>query len=95
VLVNRKGRTLYIDDKDTKAGASACTGVCAAAWPPVVVTAAPVYGPGLRASMFNTITRKGAKKQLAYHGKPLYTFRATPLRAKRTVKMWVPSALRW
>jgi predicted lipoprotein with Yx(FWY)xxD motif len=75
VLVNRKGRTLYIYEKDTRAGISACTGVCATAWPPVVVTAVPVYGRGLRASMFSTIIRKGAKKQLAYNGKPLYAFR--------------------
>jgi predicted lipoprotein with Yx(FWY)xxD motif len=75
VLVNRRGRTLYIDQKDTRAGISACTGVCATAWPPVVVAAAPVYGRGLRASMFSTIIRKGAKRQLAYNGKPLYTFR--------------------
>jgi predicted lipoprotein with Yx(FWY)xxD motif len=76
VLVNRRGRTLYVYGKDTKAGISACTGVCATVWPPVVVTAAPVYGRDLNASLFSTITRKGGKKQLAYKGKPLYTFRS-------------------
>jgi len=76
VLVNRKGRTLYIYEKDTKPGISTCTGICATVWPPCVVTTGVVYSRDLTASMFATITRKGGKKQLAYNGKPLYTFRS-------------------
>ena len=37
VTVDEKGMTLYTYDKDTKgAAASACTGGCAANWPPYV-----------------------------------------------------------
>jgi predicted lipoprotein with Yx(FWY)xxD motif len=74
VLVDSKGMTLYTSSGDTTPGASSCTGGCATIWPPLAVTATPIYAAGLTASKFATITRSDGTKQLAYNGKPLYTF---------------------
>jgi predicted lipoprotein with Yx(FWY)xxD motif len=38
------------------------------------VTGPSTYAAGLTASKFTTITRSHGTKQLAYNGKPLYTF---------------------
>jgi predicted lipoprotein with Yx(FWY)xxD motif len=74
VLVDKKGLTLYIWDKDATAGNSTCTGACSTVWPPVTVTAMHTYGARLTASMFSVIIRADGTKQLAVNGKPLYTF---------------------
>jgi predicted lipoprotein with Yx(FWY)xxD motif len=74
VLVDSEGKTLYTSSGDTKPGTSSCTGSCATIWPPLAVTGAATYGAGLTASKFTTITRSDGTKQLAYNGKPLYTF---------------------
>ena len=74
MLVNDKGLTLYVWDKDKTAGKSSCTGGCATIWPPVAVTGTPTYGTGVTASMFSVITRADGTKQLAVNGKALYTF---------------------
>jgi predicted lipoprotein with Yx(FWY)xxD motif len=74
VLVDSKGLTLYVWDRDTTAGKSSCTGGCATVWPPVAVTGMHTYGAGLTASTFSVITRTDGTKQLAVNGKPLYTF---------------------
>lgn len=72
ILVDSNGMTLYLWEKDTTADKSSCTGACATAWPPEVVTGTPTYGTGLTASMFSTITRDDGSKQLAVNGHPLY-----------------------
>lgn len=68
VLVDSKGMTVYTYDNDT-ATKSACTGKCAVNWPPVIVTDSKPTPPD-----YSVITRDDGKKQLAYKGKPLYTF---------------------
>jgi predicted lipoprotein with Yx(FWY)xxD motif len=74
VLVASNGMTLYTSSGDTTPGTSACTGQCASVWPPLAVSGSPSYGAGLTASKFTTITRPDGTKQLAYNGKPLYSF---------------------
>ena len=74
VLVDDKGKTLYTSSGDTTPGTSSCTGACATTWPPLTVTAPPTYAAGVTPSKFTTITRSDGTKQLAYNGKPLYTF---------------------
>jgi predicted lipoprotein with Yx(FWY)xxD motif len=76
VLVDSKGMTLYTYSGDTTPGTSTCTGQCATAWPPLVVTGSPTYADGLTASKFTTISRSDGTKQLAFNGKPLYTFQS-------------------
>jgi predicted lipoprotein with Yx(FWY)xxD motif len=55
-LVGSNGRTLYLFQAD-KNGASACSGACAAAWPPDAVTGAPQAGSGVNQALLGTITR--------------------------------------
>jgi predicted lipoprotein with Yx(FWY)xxD motif len=72
VLADSKGFTLYWYAKDT-AMASACTGGCATAWPPV--TGKPAAAMGVRLTgKFGTITRSGGIVQATYKGHPLYTY---------------------
>ena len=74
-LVGGNGRTLYLFQAD-KNGMSACTGACAAAWPPDVVTGQPQAGRGVSQSLLGTITRPDGTMQLTYNGHPLYYFAA-------------------
>jgi predicted lipoprotein with Yx(FWY)xxD motif len=73
ILVNSQGRTLYLfkADQGTK---SACTGACAAAWPPLLVKGAPTLGTGINAALVGTATRPEGATQLTYNGHPLYLF---------------------
>jgi predicted lipoprotein with Yx(FWY)xxD motif len=68
-LADGKGFTAYIFDKDKIAGASACNGNCAKAWPPLIAdkNAKPVAG-------WSLISREDGSSQWAYKGKPLYRF---------------------
>jgi predicted lipoprotein with Yx(FWY)xxD motif len=74
-LVGSNGRTLYLFQAD-KSGTSACTGACAAAWPPYTVTGAPQAGSGVNQALLGTITRPDGTMQLTYNGHPLYYFTA-------------------
>jgi predicted lipoprotein with Yx(FWY)xxD motif len=71
VLADAQGRTLYWFAKDT-ATHSACSGSCAAAWPPVAGTSAAA-GSSLPHG-FGTIKRADGQSQLTYDGHPLYTY---------------------
>jgi predicted lipoprotein with Yx(FWY)xxD motif len=73
VLVNSQGRTIYLfkGDQGTK---SACTGACAAAWPPVQVQGKPTVGSGVNASLVGTTKRPEGTTQVTYNGHPLYLF---------------------
>jgi predicted lipoprotein with Yx(FWY)xxD motif len=69
VLVDAKGMTVYTYDKDSaNSGKSACTGRCAENWPPIKASEAKPAAP------YSIVTREDGSKQLAYKGKPLYTF---------------------
>jgi predicted lipoprotein with Yx(FWY)xxD motif len=72
VLATSKGYTLYYFAKDT-ATSSACTGACAAAWPPVTGTPQLMSGVTLPDKL-TTITRSGGQLQVEYDGHPLYTY---------------------
>ena len=74
-LVSSNGRTLYLFEAD-KNGTSACSGACAAAWPPDTVTGTPQAGSGVSQSLLGTITRADGTMQLTYDGHPLYYFTA-------------------
>src|SRR5216683_1722330 len=72
VVTNASGLTLYWFAKDTST-TSACSGACAAAWPPVAGTPQAVSGATLPGKL-GTITRSGGAAQATYNGHPLYTF---------------------
>ena len=69
VLVNSRGRTLYLFTKDSGTK-SACSGACATAWPPLRASGKPTAGSGAKASLLRTT----AHSQVTYNGHPLYTF---------------------
>ena len=73
VLVNSQGRTLYLFQKDSGTK-SACTGACAAAWPPLRANGKPTVGNGADASLVGTTPRSDGKPEVTYNGHPLYLF---------------------
>ena len=73
VLVDGRGRTLYLFEKDLR-GKSACTGQCAGFWPPLVASGKPIATAGAKASLLGTIRRADGRLQVTYNHHPLYTF---------------------
>ena len=75
VLVGPDGHTLYGCTNDV-ANQSTCSGTCATAWPPVIVTAGWQVAPGLDSGLFSTIVRADGQEQLMAGRWPLYYFAA-------------------
>jgi len=73
VLVDRRGRTLYLFTGDSGA-TSACTYACAVNWPPLRVRGTPLVGSGAKPSDIGRTARPNGISQLTYNGHPLYTF---------------------
>lgn len=71
-LVNDKGMTLYVFDKDKDVpGKSACNGPCAENWPVLLAS------DGDKASGdWSIVARDDGKKMWAYKGRPLYTWKS-------------------
>jgi predicted lipoprotein with Yx(FWY)xxD motif len=74
ILVDPRGRTLYLFRADTGTK-SACTGECAAAWPPFVTTVKPTAGSGVKSSLLGISKRAGGTEQVTYSAHPLYLFK--------------------
>ncbi|MGC4948848.1 hypothetical protein ACLQ2N_21940 [Streptomyces sp. DT224] len=73
MLVDQKGRTLYLFEKDAKSK-SQCKGDCAKAWPPFIAESTPTAGNGLKKDLLKTTKRDDGAKQVTYNGHPLYRF---------------------
>jgi predicted lipoprotein with Yx(FWY)xxD motif len=73
VIVNGRGHTLYLFEKDRRRK-SACSGACAAYWPPLLTHGRPIATGGARRSLLGTIKRANGSRQVTYAGHPLYTF---------------------
>ena len=73
ILVDSHGRTLYLFRRDAP-GQSTCTGACAAAWPPLRESSAPLAGTGLRPALLGLIRRSDGRSQVTYNRHPLYLF---------------------
>jgi predicted lipoprotein with Yx(FWY)xxD motif len=73
ILVDAKGRTLYLFEKDTK-NKSKCSGQCAVNWPPALTSGKPKAAGGAVASKLGTTKRADGKTQVTYSGHPLYLF---------------------
>lgn len=74
ILVDSRGRTLYLFEKD-KSRKSMCAGSCAVFWPPLLSIGKPRAGAGVKASLLGTTRRAGGALQVTYGGHPLYTFK--------------------
>jgi predicted lipoprotein with Yx(FWY)xxD motif len=73
ILVNSRGHTLYQFEKDRN-GKSACVGMCATFWPPLITSGKPLAASGARASLLGTTKRADGRIQVTYNHHPLYTF---------------------
>lgn len=73
VIVNSRGRTLYLFEKD-KRHHSACSGACAKYWPPLIAHGKPIAGGAAKQSLIGTIKRANGTRQVTYAGHPLYTY---------------------
>lgn len=76
ILVDRRGRTLYMFAPDRK-GRSVCYGQCAIDWPPLYVPAKGKLAvqKGVKASLVGRTKRKDGRFQLTYKRHPLYLFK--------------------
>ena len=73
ILVDSKGRTLYLFGKDSK-GKSTCSGKCATFWPPLITSGKPRAAGGAKASLIGTTKRADGRLQVTYKHHPLYRF---------------------
>ena len=73
VLVDGKGRTLYLFEAD-KGTMSKCDGACASAWPPLTTRGKPTAGAGVVAAKLGTAKRADGTTGVTYDGHPLYTY---------------------
>jgi predicted lipoprotein with Yx(FWY)xxD motif len=72
ILFDGRGFVLYAFTKDAK-GRSACSGACAAAWPPYLASR-PAAGKGTKGALLGTTRRADGKLQVTYAGRPLYYY---------------------
>ena len=73
ILFDGRGFALYAFTKDPR-GRSACSGACAAAWPPYLVNRSAKAAVGVKSSLLRTTKRSDGKLQVTYGGKPLYYY---------------------
>jgi predicted lipoprotein with Yx(FWY)xxD motif len=73
VLVNSKGYTLYLFEKD-ESDESYCNGACAQVWPAVTTQGEPQASGAVDASKLGTVKREDGTTQVTYAGHPLYTY---------------------
>lgn len=53
---------------------SACQGICALSWSPVLTSTQPEAGPGVDQHAVGTIERADGTRQVTYYGRPLYLY---------------------
>ena len=73
ILVDARGRTLYLFMKD-KRNKSSCSGPCTTYWPPLTTSGRPLARTGAKTSLLATARRSDGHVQVTYNGHPLYTF---------------------
>ncbi|MFI6566144.1 hypothetical protein [Streptomyces sp. NPDC050534] len=73
ILVDGKGRTLYLFEAD-KSTTSTCNGSCAAAWPPLLTSGTPSTGGSAQSKLVGTSKRSDGTTQVTYHGHPVYGY---------------------
>ncbi len=66
ILVDSKGRTLYLFVADSGATSSCNSSACVQYWPPVLTAGAPTAGAGANAALLGTTQRKEGTTQVTY-----------------------------
>lgn len=77
ILVDGKGRTLYLFAPDHDSGRSRCYSLCANQWPPLVLpkgVTTPIALGGAKTPLLGTTRRRNGSLQVTYAGWPLYWF---------------------
>jgi len=85
IVTTGSGMTVYRYDADSaNPSKSNCSGGCASAWPPVLVTGSVMPSVnGVSSTLVGEVTRSDGTKQLTLGGWPLYTY-AGDMSAKQT-----------
>ena len=74
ILFDASGRALYGFTRDRRGGPSQCYGACAVAWPVYFAKGQLRAGKGVKKALIGTIRRRDGRRQLTYHGWPLYYY---------------------
>ena len=72
-LIDSKGRTLYLFQKDKK-NLSKCSGKCATAWPPALAPHGVIAKGAVQKKLLSRIHRADGTWQITYNGHPLYRY---------------------
>jgi predicted lipoprotein with Yx(FWY)xxD motif len=72
ILVDGRGMTIYVADRDNADFESTCTGACLKDWPPLYTNGQVTAGPGVNSAWLGTIGRTDGPTQVEYNGWPLY-----------------------
>jgi predicted lipoprotein with Yx(FWY)xxD motif len=78
IVWDGRNRALYAFTADSR-GRSACSGACAAAWPPYIAKGKLKAGAGVKQSLLGTIKRADGRRQVTYRGRPLYYYAHDPV----------------
>jgi predicted lipoprotein with Yx(FWY)xxD motif len=73
IVVDGRGLSLYLFEKDAR-GRSACSGACAAYWPPLLAHGKTIAIKGAMPSLLGSIRRADGTRQVTYAGHPLYFY---------------------
>jgi predicted lipoprotein with Yx(FWY)xxD motif len=73
IVVDGRGRSLYLFEKDSRSR-SACSGLCATYWPPLLTSGKPLAIKGAKPSLLGSIRRSDGTRQVTYAGHPVYFF---------------------
>lgn len=73
ILFDSRGQALYAFTRDPR-GRSACSGACAAAWPPYLLRGRLRGGRSVERSLLGTTRRANGTRQVTYAGRPLYYY---------------------
>ena len=74
ILVDNRGRTLYLFEKD-KRGKSSCAGACATYWPPLLTHGKPAAAAGVKSALLGITRRAGGAHTGHLCGTPALSLR--------------------
>jgi predicted lipoprotein with Yx(FWY)xxD motif len=74
ILVDSKGRSVYLFEADTGPASTCVSAGCVAEWPPLLASGTPQVGAGLQANLLGVTSRGDGHQQVTYSGHPLYYF---------------------
>jgi predicted lipoprotein with Yx(FWY)xxD motif len=71
---HKRGAARSHDRHHGRGHESACQGLCAVYWPPLLTSERPETGPGVDQHALGIVVRPDGSHQVTYHGRPLYLF---------------------